>query len=72
MSRRVLAEKISSCEPPNPMPHPQTLTSPYMRRSQEIYPYRVLQGLEGLRVGASVELQWKMKPGGTLMFSNVI
>lgn len=29
----------------------------------EIYPYRVLQGLEGLRVGASVELQWKMQMG---------
>lgn len=27
------------------------------------YPYRVLQGLEGLEVGRNVELQWKMQEG---------
>lgn len=27
------------------------------------YPFRVLQGVEGLRVGTSVELQWKMQEG---------
>ena len=27
------------------------------------YPYRVLEGLEGLEVGRNVELQWKMQEG---------
>jgi hypothetical protein len=31
--------------------------------NMHFYPYRVLQGFEGLQVGAGVELQWKMQEG---------
>ena len=35
--------------------------SPPSREShEEIYPFRVLRGLEGVRIGTPVELQWKM------------
>merc|ERR1712151_93727 len=32
--------------------------------SELAYPYKVLEGTHGLRVGEGVELQWKMQSGG--------
>jgi hypothetical protein len=32
--------------------------------TESAYPYKVLEGTHGLRVGGGVELQWKMQSGG--------